>query len=164
VRRERAAQGFTQEDFARHVGMDRGYMGGVERGEHDLTFGKLMDVLEGLGTKPHVFFIDIQLPSRTNGEARRAIGRSLALSRAKGASSAEILSAALVHERRRAGWTQEEFAHRAGLERAYISSVECGKRNPRFTQLMRILDGLGLEPADFFQHFRMPSRRGARGA
>ncbi|MDN8615252.1 helix-turn-helix domain-containing protein [Variovorax ginsengisoli] len=157
VRRERTAQGFTQEDFARHIGMDRGYMGGVERGEHNLTFGKLMDVLEGLRTPPAVFFREIRLPDDTTEASRRSAGKPLALSRSPDASSAQILGEAVAHERRRAGFTQEEFAYHAGFERSYVSSVECGRRNPRFTQLIRILKGLAIEPADFFRHFRWPN-------
>jgi len=31
------------------------------------------------------------------------------------------------------GWSQEEFAHQAGLHRTYISDLERGARNPTIT-------------------------------
>ena len=158
VRSERKRLGFTQEGFARHIGMDRGYMGGVERGEHDLTFAKLMNVLEGLRATPTEFFRDIRLPHRESGDMRAPSGKSLRRSVSKMKSYSEMLGAAVRYEREVAGVTQEEFAFRAGLARSYLSGIECGTRNPTFTLLMRILEGLGTEPADFFQHFPLPAK------
>jgi len=42
------------------------------------------------------------------------------------------------------GWSQEEMAHRSGLHRTYISSLERGLRNPTATvleKLARAFDG-----------------------
>ena len=56
VRQERKARGFSQEGFADHVHMDRSYMGGVERGERNLSFSNIMRILEGLEMEPGAFF------------------------------------------------------------------------------------------------------------
>ena len=56
VREERKARGFSQEGFADHVKMDRSYMGGVERGERNLSFSNIMRILEGLEMEPGAFF------------------------------------------------------------------------------------------------------------
>jgi ribosome-binding protein aMBF1 (putative translation factor) len=37
VRELRSAKGFSQESFAAHCGLDRTYLGGVERGERNLA-------------------------------------------------------------------------------------------------------------------------------
>lgn len=34
----RKSKGWTQETFAMQVGLDRSYMGGIERGERNITF------------------------------------------------------------------------------------------------------------------------------
>ncbi len=165
MRHRRTALGFTQEDFARHVGIDRGYMGGVERGEHNLTFRKLMVVLKGLRARPDEFFRDIRLGDREADDVRappqdRHVRRALAKA---AATYSEMLGIAVLWERERAGFTQEKFAYHAGLARSYMSGIERGERNPTFTQLMRILEGLGIEPSEFFQHFpSLPIRRAQR--
>ncbi|MEJ8814398.1 helix-turn-helix transcriptional regulator [Variovorax ureilyticus] len=56
VRQERKALGFSQEGFADRVKMDRSYMGGVERGERNLSFSNIMRILEGLNMEPGAFF------------------------------------------------------------------------------------------------------------
>ena len=48
VRLLRKAAGFSQEDFALEVGLDRTYMGGVERGERNLALLNLRKIARGL--------------------------------------------------------------------------------------------------------------------
>lgn len=48
------------------------------------------------------------------------------------------------HLRQKVGVSQEELAARSGLDRTYISGVERGVRNPSFTALVKIADGLSL--------------------
>ncbi|MFN3877218.1 MAG: helix-turn-helix domain-containing protein [Brevundimonas sp.] len=46
------------------------------------------------------------------------------------------------------GWSQEEFADRAGLHRTYVSGVERGVRNPTVTVLEKLAIGLGVPMPD----------------
>lgn len=48
--------------------------------------------------------------------------------------------------RRERGLTQEEFAHRAEMERSYVSDLERGTRNPSVRALAGLADALGAEP------------------
>ena len=49
IREHRLKAGFSQESFADHCGLHRTYMGGVERGERNLTIQSVMTVATGLG-------------------------------------------------------------------------------------------------------------------
>ncbi len=42
------------------------------------------------------------------------------------------------------GWSQEEFAHQAGLHRTYISDLERGARNPTITVVDKLAVALGV--------------------
>ena len=44
-------------------------------------------------------------------------------------------------------WTQEELAHAAGLDRAYLGSLERGERNPSLATLVRVAKVLGVTMA-----------------
>jgi transcriptional regulator with XRE-family HTH domain len=48
------------------------------------------------------------------------------------------------------GWSQEEFAHRAELDRTYVSGVERGVRNPTLDVITKLADALDVEVADLF--------------
>lgn len=48
IRGKRKARGWTQEDLADIAGIDRSYIGGVERGERNLTFNVLCQICEAL--------------------------------------------------------------------------------------------------------------------
>ncbi len=51
----------------------------------------------------------------------------------------------LIVERRKAlGISQEELAHRAGLDRTYVSGLERGVRNPSLTAIVKVARGLGI--------------------
>lgn len=52
VRIERKAQGFSQEVLADKAGIDRSYMGGIERGEHNVALVNLLKIACALGVKP----------------------------------------------------------------------------------------------------------------
>ena len=41
--------------------------------------------------------------------------------------------------------SQEELAHRAGLDRTYVSGIERGARNPTLKVLQKIASALGVE-------------------
>ena len=51
----------------------------------------------------------------------------------------------MIVERRRAlGISQEELAHRADLDRTYVSGLERGVRNPSLTAVVKVAQGLGI--------------------
>ena len=52
--------------------------------------------------------------------------------------------------RQKKGWSQEEFAHRAELDRTYVSGVERGIRNPTLDVITKFADTLDVEVADLF--------------
>lgn len=53
-----------------------------------------------------------------------------------------------IRERRKAlGWTQEELAAQADIDRSYIGGVERGERNLTFTVLCQICFSLGCDVA-----------------
>jgi transcriptional regulator with XRE-family HTH domain len=49
--------------------------------------------------------------------------------------------------REQVGVSQEELAHRAGLDRTYVSGIERGVRNPTILVLQALSDTLGTSPA-----------------
>ena len=53
-----------------------------------------------------------------------------------------------VRELRKAqGWTQEELANRAGLDRTYIGRCETGRQNATLKTIYALAAALGVEPA-----------------
>jgi transcriptional regulator with XRE-family HTH domain len=36
------------------------------------------------------------------------------------------------------GWSQEDYADRAGIHRTYVSDIECGRRNPTVVVLEKL--------------------------
>jgi transcriptional regulator with XRE-family HTH domain len=48
------------------------------------------------------------------------------------------------------GWSQEDFAHRARLDRTYVSGIERGKRNPTLDIVHRLAKTLGVPARDLF--------------
>ncbi|MET3917916.1 DNA-binding XRE family transcriptional regulator [Variovorax sp. OAS795] len=63
VRRRRKDLGYSQEPFGDFCGIDRSYMGGIERGEHNLALINILKIIEGLGVQPSEFFRDLDKPS-----------------------------------------------------------------------------------------------------
>lgn len=52
IREVRLKTGLSQEALAVDAELDRSYMGGIERGEHNLTLISLHKIASALGTKP----------------------------------------------------------------------------------------------------------------
>lgn len=52
--------------------------------------------------------------------------------------------------RSKRGFSQEGFAHHIDMDRTYISGIERGKRNPTLDVILRIADGLEIEPITLF--------------
>lgn len=48
------------------------------------------------------------------------------------------------------GWSQEDFAHRAGLDRTYVSGIERGTRNPTLDVIHRVAKALDVPVVDLF--------------
>jgi transcriptional regulator with XRE-family HTH domain len=48
VRELRAAAGFSQEGFAAHCGLDRTYIGGIERGERNVSLRNIEVIAKAL--------------------------------------------------------------------------------------------------------------------
>jgi DNA-binding XRE family transcriptional regulator len=63
----------------------------------------------------------------------------------------KALGAAIRRARERNNLSQEEFAHRCGLHRTYIGSVERGERNVSLENIVRIAKTLGMTPADLLR-------------
>lgn len=53
-----------------------------------------------------------------------------------------------------AGLTQMELANRCDMDMAEISRHERGLRDPRLSTIVRLADGLGLDPADLVRGIR----------
>jgi transcriptional regulator with XRE-family HTH domain len=51
------------------------------------------------------------------------------------------------------GISQEAFAFECGIDRSYLSGIECGKRNPTAVVLIRMADNLGMTMSSFFAGF-----------
>ena len=49
IRELRLKLGLSQEAFAEEIGLDRSYMGGIERGEHNLALMNLIKISSYLG-------------------------------------------------------------------------------------------------------------------
>lgn len=52
VRALRVERGFPQEAFARLAGMDRSYVGAIERGEFNVSLETMVKLAAGLGVRP----------------------------------------------------------------------------------------------------------------
>lgn len=42
------------------------------------------------------------------------------------------------------GWSQEDYADRAGIHRTYVSDIERGRRNPTITVVEKLAGPLGV--------------------
>ena len=57
--------------------------------------------------------------------------------------------------RDQAAISQESLAHQIDMSRRYLSGIERGAANPTLDQIVRIADGLGVQPAEL-----LPKRGG----
>jgi transcriptional regulator with XRE-family HTH domain len=58
-----------------------------------------------------------------------------------------------------AGLSQAELAERMGVDRAYVSGLELGQRNPTIVTLWHIGKALGVKLRSFFEEEKPPRRR-----
>lgn len=58
-----------------------------------------------------------------------------------------------------AGLSQAELAERMGVDRAYVSGLELGQRNPTIVTLWHVAKSLGVKIGQFFEEDKPPHRR-----
>lgn len=56
IRELRKARGWSQEEFALHVDLDRSYVGGVERGERNISLENICLIADTLQVPPSKLF------------------------------------------------------------------------------------------------------------
>ena len=61
------------------------------------------------------------------------------------------------------GFSQEELAHRVGLDRTYISLLERGLRQPTLGTLVKLSDALEIQPEDFVAELGKTYKTGKLG-
>lgn len=71
----------------------------------------------------------------------------------------EVFALNLKRLRRAAALSQEELAHRADLDRTYISALERSVYNASIDVVDRIARGLGVEAADMLQRPRESTKK-----
>jgi transcriptional regulator with XRE-family HTH domain len=49
------------------------------------------------------------------------------------------------------GWSQEEYADRAGIHRTYVSDIERGRRNPTVTVVEKLAGPLPVTPGELLE-------------
>ncbi len=82
VRQQRKARGYSQEAFGDACGIDRSYMGGIERGEHNLALVNILKIIRALGLQPSEFFKALDMaeerPTASGGAEPQAPGAFVA--------------------------------------------------------------------------------------
>lgn len=68
IRELRKDKGFSQENFAAEVGLDRTYMGGVERGERNIAALNLIRIAQCLNLEVGELFPEIKTFAIDKGE------------------------------------------------------------------------------------------------
>lgn len=76
IRARRKELGFSQEAFADVVGLDRGYMGGIERGGHNVTLLNLLKIVSKLDMSHAEFFAIFDQVAVEEGGQAPARGKS----------------------------------------------------------------------------------------
>lgn len=66
IRQLRAERGYSQESFAIACGLDRTYIGGIERGERNLGLKNLFRIAHALEVPPSDLLLDISFDSGGN--------------------------------------------------------------------------------------------------
>lgn len=61
IRQLRSARGLSQEELANLTKIDRSYMGGIERGEHNTTMRKFLQICDTLEMTPSEVFEDFDM-------------------------------------------------------------------------------------------------------
>jgi DNA-binding XRE family transcriptional regulator len=64
VRERRKELGYSQEAFGDACGIDRSYIGGIERGEHNLALINILKIIATLEIQPSEFFQALDRPRK----------------------------------------------------------------------------------------------------
>ncbi|KAA2211214.1 helix-turn-helix domain-containing protein [Teichococcus oryzae] len=75
----------------------------------------------------------------------------------------EVLASNLRRSRKAAGLSQEELAHRANIDRTYISALERCVYAASIDVVGRLAQELGVEPADLLRRPTKPGKAGSAG-
>lgn len=70
MRRRRKERGYSQEAFGDACGIDRSYMGGIERGEHNLALVNILKIIAALEMQPSEFFKAMDQSEKVKSKAR----------------------------------------------------------------------------------------------
>ena len=85
VRQQRKARGYSQEAFGDACGIDRSYMGGIERGGHNVTLLNLLKIVSKLDMSHAEFFAiydreeddqEEEAPAREQSKAAKSSSRT----------------------------------------------------------------------------------------
>jgi len=49
------------------------------------------------------------------------------------------------------GWTQEQLAERAAMQRSYLADLELGRRNPSVRTLVKVANAFGIAVPELFE-------------
>lgn len=166
----------TQEYIAWWGGIGRSVVGQAERGDRDLSFASLRQMVAAhnatwaiLGTAMHdvdtIRIVPIEAPPHPHIERTPAVAKREALQ-----PLATVLHARRVELRQ----TQESMAFLGGLDRGFVGALERGDRNVGFVKLRDVLAGYrmtwrafgqALDKADPINRYqRFPAWPGARSA
>jgi DNA-binding XRE family transcriptional regulator len=52
------------------------------------------------------------------------------------------------------GWTQEQFAERATMQRSYLADLELGRRNPSVRTLVKVANAFGVPVRELFEEIK----------
>lgn len=131
VRLSREERGINAGELAAAAGIDPGRLEEIEAGRCAPAYDVLLALAGGLGVEPGAF---VRRAARPRGldpaTASVVFGRRLRELRAK-------------H-----GLPQDALADRTGLHSTAISRMERGLREPRVSTVLRLADGLDVQPGD----------------
>jgi transcriptional regulator with XRE-family HTH domain len=77
IKTSRKKLGWSQKDFSTRCGLEKGYFGGVERGERNLTFSILCQICRGLNCDIAAFTVGIPHLEEALKEAGRQLPNNL---------------------------------------------------------------------------------------
>ena len=127
---------------------------------------RAVEMLKGLETVPVVFvggavLSDVEQARRISAdlvtsdptEALKTAGRLFGLGRERVALQVHLtsLGQSVLELRKERGWSQQELAVRASLDRTYISAVEKGRQNITIGAAVRIADALGTSLSELIE-------------